>query len=271
MRNLCTTSFVSVAAALLAFAAPKAHAEKSAAVDRISVWLGGYRADAKGDLTVTNLSGSDSTGPQRILQGTDTVKRARLDWLLFESQGFSVDYYQFDRKDSRGVSTAFSYGGVNYSASGEIAARTKVDIGNVSYRWWMGSDQTVFGLGIGATYLRFGVDYSATATVGGASTSLIDNNAKHTWAPLGTLGFRHRVSDELRLYADLSGARKSGDENAGDVVNAAVGLEYFPLQNVGVGAEYGGTRIRYRYKNDDLKARLTLRTNGPSVFLRLRF
>ncbi len=262
---------LSLASLLLASFTLPAHAARSEAVDRISVWLGGYHADATGDLALTSADGSESTGDQRILDGTDTIKRARVDFLILESQGFSLDYFQFERRDARSIATGFTYGGVNYTASGELAARSKIDIGNVSYRWWTGGKETAFGIGIGATYLKFGIDYSARATLGGSSASFIDNNSKHVWAPLGTLGLRHRLTDQVRLYADLSGARKNGEENAGDVVNAAVGVEYFPLQNIGIGAEYGGTRIRYRYKNDDLKARLDLQTSGPSLFLRLRF
>ena len=248
-----------------------AHAEKSDAVDRISVWLGGYQADAKGDLSITNAAETESTGKQRILDGSDTIKRARVDFLLFESQGFSVDYYQFERRQSRSVGGDFTFGGVNYTAAGELAARSKIDIGNFSYRWWMGGKDTAFGVGLGATYLNFGIDYSASATVGGASASIVDNNSKHVWAPLVTLGLRQRLSDQVRVYADLSAARKNGEENGGDIINAGVGVEYFPWQNIGVGAEYGGTRIRYRYQNDELHAKLDLKTTGPSVFLRLRF
>jgi hypothetical protein len=130
-----------------------AHADKSAAVDRISVWLGGYQADAEGDLRLTNASGSQTTGDQRILEGSEVIKRARIDWLLFESQGFSIDYYQFDKRDARTIGGTFSFGGVNYTATGELAARSKIDIGNISYRWWTGGEQTAFGLGVCASDL----------------------------------------------------------------------------------------------------------------------
>lgn len=270
LPNLSRRTWPALLLSSLSMALP-AHAEKSDAVDRVSVWLGGYQADAEGDLTITNAAETESTGKQRILEGADTIKRARIDFLLFESQGFSVDYYQFERRDARSVGGAFTYGGINYTATGELAARSKIDIGNLSYRWWIGGRDTAFGLGLGATYLKFGIDYTASATLGGASASIVDNNTKHVWAPLATLGLRHRLTDQVRVYADLSAARKNGEENGGDIVNAGVGVEYFPWQNVGVGAEYGGTRIRYRYKNDELHAKLDLKTSGPSVFLRLRF
>lgn len=250
---------------------PAAWAQKSPAVDRVSVWLGGYLVDAQGDLQAQTPDGAYDTGWQRVIEGDETVYRARVDWLLFESQGFSVDYYRFKRTDSRGIGDSFSFNGVDYTASASASAETTVDVGNFSYRWWFGSGDTAFGLGLGAAYFKASLAYEASAALGGASDSIVGKVGDHTWAPLVTAGLRHRINDAFRVYADVSGARKNGGENSGDIVNAALGLEYFPWKNIGVGAEYGTTRIRYHHRGDDVDARLKLRLNGPSVFLRMRF
>ena len=248
-----------------------AWAQKSPAVDRVSVWLGGYRVDANGDLQAHTPDGAYNTGWQRVIDGDETVYRARLDWLLFESQGFSIDYYRFKRTDTRGISDSFSFNGVNYAVDASASAKTTVDVGNFSYRWWFGSGDTALGLGLGAAYFKASLAYEASATLGGVSDSVVDRVGDNTWAPLVTFGLRHRINDAFRVYADVSGARKNGGDNSGDIVNAALGVEYFPWQNIGVGAEYGTTRIRYHHRGDDVDARLKLRLNGPSVFLRMRF
>jgi len=258
-------------AAALALSNTTAMAQALPTVDRVGIWLGGYQVDAQGDASISSLDGTQTTGPQRVIDGSDTVKRARIDWLLFDRQGFSVDLYRYSRHDNLAVSQPFTFNGQAYSASAQAGAKTTIDIGNFSYRWWFGGEDTVFGLGLGAAYYKATFNYDATATVGGITQSIVDGSSKSTWAPLVTFGFRHRISDQVRLYADVSGARKNGSENGGDIVNGGVGVEWFPWRNIGVGAEYNETRIRLNHRDDDIQSNLKLRLHGPALYLRMRF
>ena len=86
-----------------------------------------------------------------------------------------------------------------------------------------------------------------------------------------TLGWRHAFNDQWRMYADASGVKKNGGSLDGHIWNAALGVEYFPWQNVGIGAEYGLTRIKLNQSKRNYDASLDMRLDGPSLFLRLRF
>ena len=55
------------------------------------------------------------------------------------------------------------------------------------------------------------------------------------------------------------------------ITNAAIGAEWFPWKNVGIGAEYASTRIRLKQKDDAATARVRLELDGPAVYLRMRF
>jgi hypothetical protein len=57
----------------------------------------------------------------------------------------------------------------------------------------------------------------------------------------------------------------------GHIYNAAVGVEWFPWQHVGLGAEYGYTRIRLHQRKHDYDADLDMKLDGPSLFVRFRF
>lgn len=258
-------------AVLALLATPAAQAEPSPALDRISIWLGGYQPQVEGDLTLKSRDGSQSTGPQRVLQGDDTIYRARIDWLLFDSQGFSVDFFRWEDRQGRSVRDAFSFNGTTYAVDASLDTKTTLDMGNFSYRWWFGGGNTVFGVGLGAAYYKIQLDYAARASIGGTSDSLIDTDSKEAWAPLLTLGLRHQLTDQVRLYADVSGAKKNGGDHNGDIVNGGVGVEWFPTKNLGIGAEYSATRIRYNWRNDDVQAKLNVDLHGPSLYLRLRF
>lgn len=259
------------AAALALLAAPAVQAEPSPALDRVSIWLGGYQPEVEGDLTLQSRDGTQSTGPQRVLEGDDTIYRARIDWLLFDSQGFTVDFFRWRDRQGGSVSEAFTFNGTNYTLNASLDTETTLDMGNFSYRWWFGSGNTVFGLGLGAAYYKIKLDYSATASVGGVSDSLFDSESKEAWAPLLTLGLRHQLTEQVRLYVDVSGAKKNGGDQHGDIVNGGVGVEWFPTKNLGLGAEYSATRIRYNWRNDDVQAKLNVDLHGPSLYLRLRF
>jgi hypothetical protein len=259
-------------AAALALSFAPAHAERPASLDRVSVWLGGYDMHVGADASVDDPAHGISLQDQDILHGDKTVARARIDWLLFDRQGFSVDYYTLRQKDSRGIQNAFTANGTTYDVGGAIGYDTRLDVGNVSYRFWLGEDNNLFGIGLGAQY--YSIKAKLTAKVDAASAGSFDAVTEESasgWAPLLTLGWRTRINDAWRLYADASGARYDNGKQHGSIVNAAVGVEYFPWQNVGVGAEYGVARVRYKRVEDDYTARLNVNFDGPAVFLRLRF
>jgi hypothetical protein len=264
-----------IALAALAIALPgtSALAEPSPALDRISVWLGGYRADIDGYASLRDASGNFNTGEQHVLEGKDTVQRARLDWLIMDSQGFSVDYFRLNSKKQRNVSQPFTFGGVNFGVNANIASDTTADVGNVSYRWWFGdrSYNSVFGLGVGAAYYHLKLDVTGDATGGGLAFSGIQSYSTTAWAPLLTLGWRMHVNDAVRLYADFSGSRKNGGDTA-SVTNTAAGVEWFPWKNIGVGVEYAYTQVRYKKTDDDgNQGRINMNLKGPAAYLRLRF
>lgn len=267
------TTAVIAATAIWSLAPRVAHAEPSPALDRVSIWLGGFQADIKGYASVRDPGNNVDTGDQQILSGDKTVQRAKLDWLIMESQGFSVDYFRINDKSSRAITQPFTFDGVNYTAAGRIASDTTLDVGNFSYRWWFGdaSNNHVFGLGLGAAYYKLDATLNASVGVGPLSYTTIQRYDDSGWAPLVTLGWRSKISEQVRIYADLSGVRKNGSDLSGTITNAAIGAEWFPWKNLGVGAEYASTRIRLKQKDDASTARVRLEFDGPAVYMRLRF
>jgi hypothetical protein len=248
----------------------------SPALDRVSIWLGGYYADTSttlgAGLNNVNLHGNLNLQHNLGFPAHQVVPRVRFDFLLGNSQGFSFDYYQIDQSRTKTLGTSLGFDGNTYNASASVAGRVNFDFGSAAYKWWFGHENDVFGVGIGAAYYRVHAGISGEATlnsnvVGQASTYTTDS----AWAPELQLGWRHAFNNNLRMYVNASGVKKNGSDLGGHIYDAAVGLEWFPWQNIGFGAEYDYTRIKidqdHRYYNDDL----ALRLNGPSVFVRLRF
>lgn len=265
-----------VAFVSLALASSIACAQPSPALDRVSIWLGGY--DARAD---TSIGASDRSGQyggdfnlEKDLGFSERkdVPRARLDFLIGDSQGFSLDYYSVNRTRSKSLARSISYAGSDYAATATVRGKLNFDFGSAAYRWWFGHGNDVFGLGLGGAYYRVHAGISGEASVDGepvgqASSSSTDG----AWAPMLQLGWRHAFNDQWRMYVDAAGVKKNGGRLNGHIVNAALGVEWFPWQNVGLGAEYGYSRIVLHQRKHHYNADLDMKLDGPSLFVRFRF
>jgi len=259
----------------LALASPAAFAEKSPALDRVSIWLGGYYTTND-----TTIGASDPSGQfygninlekDLSFDKHKTEPRARLDFLIGDHQGFSFDYYSLNREHSRSISDSLTYGGNVYNASAKVNGKLNFDFGSAAYRWWFGEGNDVFGLGIGAAYYRVDAHVSGMASLNGQSVQASSDYSDSAWAPQLQVGWRHAFNDQWRMYFDASGVKKNGGNLNGKIYNAALGMEWFPWQNVGLGAEYSYGRIKLNDNQSHYLANLDMKVNGPSLFLRMRF
>ena len=254
-----------------ALASATAFADPAPALDRVSLWLGGYYADTELSIEAHSRDDSLSTGRVDVTGGHATVGRARLDLLLWDSQGLTLDYYSLSHASTRSLSREFNYAGVPFAIDSTLTARFDLTAGSVAYHWWFGDARDAFGVGLGATYYRATLGVVGSVTV---DDVLIGANAR--WqesavAPLLNLAYKHAFSNNLRIYAHASGVRKNGGPLTGYTYDARLGLEWFPWQNVGLGAEYGTTRIHLDRVASSYGADLDIKLHGPSLFARLRF
>lgn len=264
----------SPAAAAAAFAtvlsATAAHAE-SRALDPASLWLGGYFANADLAIRASTAAGDVDTGRVDLASGHETLGRARLDLVFWESQGLMFDYYSVGRSSSHVLDQPFSYEGTAYDLHSTLVGKFDLAAGSAAWRWWFGGEDDVFGLGLGAAYYEAKLRVTGSATVGDVTAQASKRWDEDAVAPLVTLGYRHAFSNDLRIYLDASGVRKNGGRLSGNIYDARVGVEWFPWQAVGVGAEYGVSRIHIRRNGDAYDAALDIDLDGPSLFARFRF
>lgn len=247
----------------------------SPALDRVSLWLGGYYADTSTSIGA-GLNQYDVHGNLNLQHDLgfpqhEVVPRVRFDFLLGDSQGFSFDYYRVEQSRTASAGAAFDFDGNTYDANASVTGRLNFDFGSAAYKWWFGHGSDVFGVGIGAGYYHIFAGIKGQASLNGnflgeASASASEN----AWAPELELGWRHAFTDNIRMYFNAQGLRKNGDLG-GHIYDGALGVEWFPWKNLGFGAEYDYTRIsvhdRKEYYHDDIAMDL----DGPSVYLRLRF
>ncbi|WP_431263239.1 hypothetical protein ACQ859_25030 [Roseateles chitinivorans] len=234
-----------------------AHAQEFNAVDRISLAAGVYHmrptlsargASSDGKASISSFSGNSVNLP-----------RLQLDLRLFERQGLSFDYYRYGRSDRF----------TGFDADGALSS--KLEFGKASYRWWFGSGDVAMGVGAGASYYKASTRTRATFNAqDGSGTSLDVQGSQGKLAPFGEVGLRYAFGPDARLFADASGAWRNTGGRRDSILNAAIGAEWFPLQNVGVTAAYNFSDFKMKHR-DDVGTFLNLRISGTSIAVKLRF
>lgn len=259
-----------VAGFLLAGASPLAFAEGQA-LDPVSIWLGGYYANTEVDVKANSNDGNLATGHVNLEEGDETVARARLDVLLFGTQGLEFDYYTLSHSSTNTLTAPFSYQGIPFATNTALRGKFDFSAGSASYHWWMRSDSDVFGIGVGATYYQAKLRIDGTTIVDDESVLTRSQWDEDAIAPLVTVAWKHAYSDSLRIYVDGSGIYKSGGPLSGHLYDVRGGVEWFPWHNVGLAAEYGATRIKLNREATRYDADLDIKLDGPSLFARFRF
>lgn len=245
-------------------------------LDRTSLWLGGFQArsdttlSANGRYREFSAAGSVNLEDDLGLDQVQPVSHARLDFLVGGSHGFSFDYFGYRRSNRRMLARDIDFNGQIYRASAEVLGKFDYDFGSAAYRWWFGEGATAYGLGLGVAYFRVRTLLEGEVSVDDESARASTRSSDDALAPMLALGWRHGLSENLRIYADLSGVAKGGSGLSGHIVDAAVGLEWFPFRRAGLALEYGATTIRLDRRKYGVDGRLDLDLEGPSVFLRLR-
>lgn len=112
------------------FVTTPALAELSPALDRVSVSLGVFHADPKIDAALITQYGNLQTGDIKL--GKETLPRIKADLILFDSQGLSLDYYQYKHNYTGAVANNITGFGSPLVTTGNANLDFKMDIAKLS-------------------------------------------------------------------------------------------------------------------------------------------
>ncbi len=261
-------------AILLAAVTGTAQAQQSPALDRMSISAGAFYAEPKIHLGGDTRYGRVDTPDEKL--DDVTLPRVKAELLFGDSHGLSFDYFRFDEDYSASPTGSTVYEGRPVSGSIDAKANLRIEMARLAYKYWFGKEQTTFGVGLGAAYLRAKISGSAVANV--SASNPVENyswsgsgEAKDSvWAPTVELALRHALNDKWRLYAEAGGVKKNGGSVEGHVYNYAAGVEWLAAKNVGVVLDYGIQRIDL-HRNGERTADLDLKLKGPSAFVKVKF
>jgi len=264
---------LAAASAAMTLASGGAAAQASPALDRFSISAGGFNVEPKvqadGETRYGNVRTPEAEG------GRTTLPRVKAEMLIGDSHGLSFDYFRYHKSYAPQFDGATVYDGQNVSASANADARLELDLAKLAYKFWMGRGNDVFGVGVGAAYYRAAIEGSGTVTattsdLGTRTADFSGRESESAFAPLLEFAWRHSFSPELRMFAEASGIKKNGGRINGHIYGGSLGVEWFPLQNVGLTVDYGTQRIAL-HRDAERDANIDVRLTGPSAYLKVRF
>lgn len=251
-----------------------ARADTPMPLDRVSLWLGGFYPTVSANLSAYGADSSGSEVDFRRDLGLDkhrVLSNVRLDFLLFDNQGFSVGGYHYSRFASTSLARDIRFAGNDYQADATVAARLSLQTFDASWHWWFEpTPRDAVGFGVGVAYYDLHGVIDGKVDVNGASASARGEADANAFAPLLTVGWKHAFSESFRIFADASGVRKAGGRITGHLLNARIGFEYFPWRNLGVALEYDSNDLNIKADKDSWQGRARIRFRGPAAFVRLR-
>ncbi len=251
-----------------------AQAQQSPALDRVSISAGAFYAKPEIHLGGDTRYGRVDTPDEKI--GHETLPRAKAELLFGDSHGLSFDYFRFSKGYGATLDGDTVYEGRPVSGSIDADAKLRLEMARLAYKLWFGKEKSVFGVGLGAAYLRAKISGSADARLSASNPpetytwSGSGSSSDGVWAPTVELAWRHALNDKVRLYAEAGGVKKNGGTVEGHVYNGAAGVEWLAARNVALVLDYGIQKIDL-HRNGERTADLDLKLTGPSAFVKVRF
>lgn len=251
-------------------------AQHSPALDRFDLGVGTYYAHSSTTLGLglshglftTSLNLEDNLG----FDDSESLPRIRANLLIGDHQGLSLDYYRYSRVSGQSWNHTLALRDNRYRLHADLHGRVSFAFGSLAWRWWFGNDDNVFGVGFGASHYRASASLKGRVTVNGETRTSIDEDTGTTaWAPLLQVGWRHSFGRHWRMYFDAAGVFKGGGQLSGHIYNASLGVQWLPLERLGLALEYGVNSIHIKQEHDHYNDSLDLQLYGPSAFVYLRF
>lgn len=252
----------------MATAAATARAEPSPTLDRVSISIGAFSADPRINIGADTQFGRIDA-PESKPSHT-TIPRIKADLLIGDRHGLAFDYYRYDKSYTPSLTGETIINGQPVTGTATANADLKLDLAKLAYKWWLGSGNDTFGIGLGAAYYHANLNGTATGVVNGETATARDSIGEHAFAPLLEVGWRHAFTPDLRMYVEASGIKKNGGRINGHIYGGNVGVEWFPFKNVGFVADYGISKIKL-HRDSERDADLNIRLTGPSAYMKVRF
>ena len=266
-----------VAAVLFAMSGYCAHAQavEVEALDTWSAAVGGFALSFDADLRVdgSSIDGQDINLSRDLgLDKNSGLAYFSVGWRPFEHHQFDFSYYGDDVSASRVLDRQITIDDEVFDVGATVDSTLDYAAYDLTYTWWVHSvPNQAFGINLGL--INYSVDLDVRAEVTGEGQTIERSASASGDLPAPKIGVSYRRSfgDGWRFSADVSAFTAEIASVDADVMDANVGLEYFPWEHVGARLQYSVSRIRADAEKNDFNGKADLDFSGLQMQLVGRF
>jgi len=181
-----------------------------------------------------------------------------------------LDYFSYSDDANETVDKNFEFDDLIVPLSGKVDSSLDIDlyIANLSYDLYS-SDRAKFGVGIGAHVVDFDLQIEGKASDG---TDLGEASEDYTF-PIPNLfvGGLYAITNNLLFNYGGGWMSMSYDEYDGELIFARGALEYWPFENVGLGAGYSYIAADVDRDTGKKKENYDVEMPGPIFYMTVGF
>jgi hypothetical protein len=243
--------------------------------ERFGLHLGGFFQNFRTTLALGPASGGSGTDinlERDLGLGNQTSFSGDGYWRFGRHGRFDFGYRGWTRKNTHTLERDIEFGDHTYVLGASVDFRQHTDVFNIAYGYsFINNPKVEFGLRLGVSAQNTKSTMSASATVGGNTSSISDERSLFTPFPvIGAYGSA-TLMPRFFVTAEVAGLPSVTLSNyTVSFIDAKGGLEYFFSKNVGVGVNYEYVKATVS-RNITRTIDLSYRYSGPIAYLSLAF
>lgn len=203
------------------------------------------------------------------LKDSDETFSLNFGWRFGEKWSFMTQYFASSGSQSLVLEEDVEFGDALFGAGSGVRAGSDFDMVRFFFaRAFETADDQEFGIGVGIHWLHIGAFIEGQLIVNGDNSRFHRESASVS-APLPNLGawYAYSISPKWLFRARLDWISANIDPYDGTLINAALGLNYQMLENVGLGLSYNYFKLDVGISEENWRGRVTTKYQGVFAYL----
>ena len=203
------------------------------------------------------------------LKESDETFSLNFGWHFGKKWQLATQYFASDGAQSKVLEEDVEFGEVVFEAGTGVRAGTDFTMLRFFFaREFETADDHEVGVGAGFHWLEIGAFIEGELIVNGDNSRFHRESARAA-APLPNLGawYAYSISPKWLFRARLDWISANIDPYDGTLINAALGLNYQMLENVGLGLSYNYFKLDVGISEDKWRGRATTKYQGVFAYL----
>lgn len=221
------------------------------------------------DASVPVIDSGIDISEQLDLKDSETTESMELGWRFGKKWLMRGQYFSIGGSRSATLREDAQWGDYTFGAGTGVSAGMDVSIARVFFGYTIRRDDVQeFGAGVGLHRLDISAFISGQAIINNNPPETASLSASTT-GPLPNVGgwYIRSLSKRWALIARLDWLSASIDKYDGEIVNAAVGVNFAMTRHFGIGLSYNHFELDIGIKDTNWKGDAEIRINGPFAYL----